>query len=260
MVKKVVIPLAGHGTRMYPASATLPKELLPIVNKPVMHYIMEEALASGIEEFIIVVSDKKFFNIKHYFDTHYPDLKVSYVMQNQMLGWMDSILLCEHEIGNEPFAFMLADNIFKGKSHCLKQLVDVFYKYKKSVIGVYHVPKEQARKYGILETEPLEGNVHTVIEFLEKPSIEQVKTSFANVGRNVFTPDIFKYLRGISRREAEHHKIDFVFDNLAKNEGFLALEYDGKWLDTGNPKNFVKSFWILLDDFNNLNGLKGSLR
>ncbi len=109
-----------------------------------------------------------------------------------MLGWMDAILLCEHEINGEPFAFMLADNIFKGSGSCIKKLVDTYQEYKKSVIGVYKVPKQKCKRYGIIDSEPIKENLYMMKSFLEKPCVEQVgEVALANVGRNIFTPEVF---------------------------------------------------------------------
>tara|TARA_Y100000310_G_scaffold342540_1_gene446222 strand:- start:710 stop:1489 length:780 start_codon:yes stop_codon:yes gene_type:complete len=257
MVKKAVIPCAGWGTRMYPFSKTLPKELIPIVNKPVLHYVIDECIENGIEEFIIIVTPEKTSIFQKYFNTHYPNIKVKYVIQNQMTGWVDAMYICESEIENQPFVLILPDNLFVDKGSFLKKLIETHNKYQKSVMGVSQVPMQDATKYGVIKNEPLEDNMYKMLEFLEKPDV--VPSNLVHNGWDIFTPVFFEAVREVGKGMHENKKADLTFNKIIEKEGMYACEYTGTWLDTGNPKSYVKSFWRLLDDFESLKGIKEEL-
>jgi UTP--glucose-1-phosphate uridylyltransferase len=234
---KVVIPCAGWGTRMYPVSKTLPKELLPIVNKPILTYVIEECIENNIEEYIIIVNPYKLYIYEQYFKNDFPDLKVKFVIQNEMTGWVDAMLLCEYYL-KEPFALILPDNLFINDGSMLKKMIDMHKEKKCSVMAV-SVPNGDPRKYGLVRHDN-----YKMLEFVEKP--ENPPSNLAHNGWDIFTPKLFDILRRMGKEE-ENKKATLAFNQLILEEGMYACEYNGDWLDTGNPKGFVNSFMKLVD-------------
>ncbi|MFH1455661.1 MAG: sugar phosphate nucleotidyltransferase [archaeon] len=256
MVKKVVIPVAGFGTRMHPVTKTIPKEILPIINVPIMHYVITEAMAAGMTEFIFVVSEKKFPLIQDYVQTHYPNLITKYVIQKEMLGLADAILITEEVVGNEPFALMYPDNIIKSNIPCLRQLVDVHEKYNKSVMAVAQVSNAELSKRGIIRPKEVEDKVFRVIDFLEKPSEERAPSNLASVGRLIFDPVIFEYLKKSGKGDGENEQMAVAMRMLIQDKGLHALEFEGTRYDTGNPYNYVQAFMACIDDFQDCDKMK----
>src|SRR5690625_3054905 len=221
-IKKAIIPAAGLGTRFLPATKAQPKEMLPIVDKPTIQYIVEEAVASGIED-IIIISGRGKRAIEDHFDTSYEletklaergkfDIleqvqsisnlaNIHYIRQKEPKGLGHAIYCAHRFIGEEAFAVLLGDDIVVSEEPCLKQLINVYNDYETSVIGVHHVPEEDVAKYGIIEpqTEKQRGaSVQEIKSLIEKPSIEQAPSTLAIMGRYILTPSIFPILENLS--------------------------------------------------------------
>jgi len=256
MVKKVVIPAAGFGTRMHPVTKTMPKEILPIINVPIMHYVITEALAAGMTEFIFIVSEKKQPMIQDYVQTHYPNLITKYVIQKEMRGLADAILTVEEAVNGEPFALMYPDNIIKSSVPCLRQLVDVHEKYKKSVMAVAQVSNAELSKRGIIRHKEVEDKVFRVIDFLEKPGPDRAPSNLASVGRLIFDPVIFDYLKKCGNGDGENEQMAVAMRMLIQDKGMHALEFEGTRYDTGNPYNYVQAFMACIDDFQDCDKMK----
>ena len=208
---KAIIPAAGLGTRLLPATKAQPKEMLPVYDKPTIHYVIEEALQSGVDD-IIVITGRNKRSIEDYFDKSYEleytlqkagkdrDLKkvrkitdladICYVRQKDMKGLGDAVMSAKRHVGLEPFVVLLGDSITKGPL-CTKKLLEVFDKYQKSTISIREVPNEHVNKYGIVSGTEIDENIYKINNLIEKPQIGQAPTNLAITGRYVLTPDIF---------------------------------------------------------------------
>lgn len=211
-VRKAVFPAAGLGTRFLPATKASPKEMLPLVDKPLIQYVVEEAVASGIESIIIVTGRGK-TDIEDHFDVSFEleqllrergkdDLleqvrsisemaRVSYVRQREALGLGHAVLQARDCVGNEPFAVMLSDDIIDAEVPALKQLLEVYEKYDAPVIGTMQVAGQAISRFGVLAVDEIEAGVYRVIDMVEKPSFAEAPSDLAIIGRYVLTPDIF---------------------------------------------------------------------
>lgn len=214
-VRKAVIPAAGLGTRFLPATKATPKEMLPIVDKPTIQYIIEEALASGIEDILIITGRSK-RAIEDHFDRSIElelnleasgktkelelvrkisDIRIHYIRQKEPRGLGHAILCAKHFVGDEPFAVLLGDDVVDSQVPALKQLIDVYDKTGASVLGVQEVPQEKVSAYGIVAGEPTgEARTVKVNDMVEKPSVEEAPSRLAVLGRYVITPEIFPIL------------------------------------------------------------------
>ena len=265
MVKKCLFPSAGYGTRFLPATKSMPKEMLPIVNKPLIHYGVEEALEAGLTE-ITIVNGRNKEAIPNYFDTSYEleayikdsdaekhldgirritDACVfSYVRQKAMRGLGDAVLTGETLIGNQPFAVVLADDIClnEGKG-VLQQLTELFLHRPSCIVAVQEVEPEQISQYGIIDGELIDsfdGNaVFQVNAMLEKPSIEDAPSRFAAIGRYILLPEIFPLLKTLSTTSSRELQLTSALNLLAKAGKVLAYRFHGKRFDCGRPEGFV---------------------
>lgn len=263
-VRKAIIPAAGLGTRFLPATKAQPKEMLPIVDKPTIQYIVEEAVASGIED-IIIISGRGKRAIEDHFDTSYElETKLAQRGKTEMLEQVQSIsnlanihyirqkepkglghaIYCAHSfIGDEPFAVLLGDDIVVSEVPCLKQLINVYDDYKASVIGVHHVPKEDVSKYGIIK--PLEKENGTPIQeiesLIEKPSIEQAPSTLAIMGRYILSPKIFPILETLTAGKGGEIQLTDGLKKLNQQEKVIAYNFAGKRYDIGDKLGFVQA-------------------
>ena len=214
-VRKAIIPAAGLGTRFLPATKAQPKEMLPIVDKPTIQYIIEEAIDSGIEEFLIVTGRNK-RSIEDHFDrsleleealqkSNNADLlklvddisnmvDIHYIRQKEPKVLGHAIYCARSFIGDEPFAVLLGDDIVYSKTPCLKQIIEVYNEYKTTVLGCQHVSREDVNKYGIVNGIEIEDKVYKVKELIEKPDVDKAPSTLAILGRYIITPRIFYYL------------------------------------------------------------------
>ena len=213
---KAVIPAAGFGTRFLPATKSQPKEMLPVYDKPIIQYTIEEAVASGIDDVLIITGRNK-HSIENHFDKSYEleytlqnagkdrvlkevrkitDLvDVCYVRQKEQLGLGDAILKAERHIGDEPFAVLLGDTITKSKTPCTKQLIDIFNKYQKPTLSLKEISTDKLNKYGIVNGNKIEPNIYKINHLIEKPKLNEAPSNLAMVGRYILTPDIFDKIR-----------------------------------------------------------------
>lgn len=261
-IRKAVFPAAGYGTRFLPATKAQPKEMLPIVDKPVIQYLVEEAVASGIEEIIIVTGRGK-RAIEDHFD-HSFELehtlaekgkeklleevrKVSelakfiYVRQPIPLGDGDAILRAREVIGDEPFAVMFGDDIVDNKIPALRQLINVFEKTSCSVIGLEKVPKEDTDKYGIIKSSNHDGRLHHVSGMVEKPKSQDAPSDLGIIGKYICTPEIFDAIeKSRPSKDGEVRLID-GFLELIKSQQIYGYVLEGKRYDTGHTLGFIKA-------------------
>ena len=215
-VKKAVIPAAGLGTRFLPVTKSMPKEMLPIIDKPVIHYVVEEAIASGIDDIIFITGRNK-RSIEDYFDES-PELEmhlsqrnknellemvqeissladIHYIRQKEPKGLGDAILTAEKHIGDEPFAVLLGDDIITNNKPCTKQLIEKFQYLRQSVLAVEEVPSEKVSSYGIISGNLIDDSLYSLEEIIEKPAISEAPSNIGTIGRYVFTPDIFDCIK-----------------------------------------------------------------
>ncbi|MBN1494854.1 UTP--glucose-1-phosphate uridylyltransferase GalU [Candidatus Peregrinibacteria bacterium] len=261
-IRKAVFPAAGYGTRFLPATKAQPKEMLPIVDKPVIQYLVEEAVASGIEEIIIVTGRGK-RAIEDHFD-HSFELeqtlveknklellhkvrevselaKFVYVRQPMPLGDGHAVLCAKEVVGDEPFAVLFGDDIVDGKIPALKQLISVFEKTNSSVIGLATVPKEQTDKYGIIKSSGHEGRTHAIESMIEKPKPENAPSNLAIIGKYICTPEIFKALENATPSKDKEIRLIDGFNELIKTQKIYGYELEGKRYDTGNTFGFIEA-------------------
>lgn len=262
-IKKVIIPAAGLGTRFLPATKAQPKEMLPIVDKPTIQYIVEEAVQSGIED-IIIVSGRGKRAIEDHFDKSYEleetlekkekyeileEIKsisnlanIHYIRQKEPLGLGHAIWCARKFIGNDPFAVMLGDDIVKSETPCLQQLINVYDQYGSSVVGVQSVADEDVSKYGIIEPkEELGENVIHVGGFVEKPALEQAPSNYAIMGRYVLTPEIFDILETTPKGSGGEIQLTDAINKLNEIQQVLAYQFGGIRYDVGDKFGFVKA-------------------
>ncbi|SNZ11428.1 UTP--glucose-1-phosphate uridylyltransferase [Persephonella hydrogeniphila] len=262
-VRKAVIPVAGFGTRFLPATKATPKEMMPIVDKPIIQYIVEEAVASGIDTIIFVTGRHK-RAIEDHFD-YAPDLEEAleragkeelvnlvrevsnlanfiYIRQKEQLGLGHAILTAEPAVGNEPFAVLLGDELIINHEYPgLKQLIDVYKKFGKSVIGTTEVPKEETYKYGIVEGTFIEDNIRLVNYLVEKPEPEEAPSTSAIIGRYILTPNIFDALKRTPFGKGGELQLTDALMTLRKDEVIYSKDIEGKRHDTGNKLGYIKA-------------------
>lgn len=261
-VKKAVIPAAGFGTRFLPYTKAQPKEMLPIVDKPTLQFIIEEAIASGIEEILIITGRNK-TSIENHFDrsielelelerTGKMDLleeirkisnmaNIHYIRQKEPLGLGHAIYCAKSFIGDEPFAVLLGDDIIHSRKPCLKQLIDVYDVYKTTVLGVQEVPIEEVNKYGIVCGKEIENNVYIVKDMVEKPSVETAPSNVAILGRYIITPAIFDILSRTKPGKNGEIQLTDALRALAKSEAMYAYAFEGKRYDLGDKQGFLEA-------------------
>ncbi|MDK2902939.1 MAG: UTP--glucose-phosphate uridylyltransferase [Clostridiales bacterium] len=261
-VRKAIIPAAGLGTRFLPATKAQPKEMLPIVDKPTIQYIVEEAIASGIEDIIIVTGRGK-RAIEDHFDKSVElemELKrqgkeellhlvedisnmvdIHYIRQKEPRGLGHAIYCARSFIGNEPFAVLLGDDVIDSKTPCLKQLIDVYNEYKTTVLGVQQVPWDKVDRYGILKCMQIEPGIYKVKELVEKPPREQAPSNVAILGRYIITPQIFDILEHTHPGAGGEIQLTDALQELLKCEAMYAYEFEGKRYDVGDKLGFLQA-------------------
>lgn len=264
---KAVIPAAGLGTRFLPATKSQAKEMLPVYDKPTIQYVIEEALASGIDDILIITGRNK-RSIEDHFDKSYEleyslqkagkdrvlkqvrkitDLAdICYVRQREIKGLGDAILCAEKHISDEPFAVLLGDSITTSKTPCIKQLMDVFDKYQKSTIALKEIPDNKIPNYGIVDGEKIDSNILKLTQLIEKPEIEKAPTSLAITGRYVLTPDIFDKIRETEVGVGDELHLT---DALAKLDEVYGVIFEGKSFSMDDRLEWLKtSIKFALDD------------
>ena len=259
-VKRAIIPAAGLGTRFLPATKAIPKEMIPIVDIPMIQFIVEEAVRSGIEDVILVTARHK-EAIENHFDFNYEledilekrhkdelveaSRKVANlcnlitVRQKNPMGLGHAILTAAPIIGNEPFAILLGDDMIDSEVPCTRQLIDVYQKEKTSVVGIMEVPRSETSKYGIVKGQKIRDGLLRVEGVVEKPKPEQAPSLFAIPGRYVLDAEIFNLLRQIKPGAGGEIQLTDGLQLLAQKKGLLAYQYKGERYDTGDRVGFI---------------------
>ena len=261
-VRKGVFPAAGLGTRFLPATKAQPKEMLPLVDKPTIQYVVEEAVASGLGEIIIVTGRGK-RAIEDHFDAsveleyyladrgrmeELAQIKtiselasVSYVRQNEPRGLGHAILCAQPLVGQEPFAVFLGDDVVASQTPCMRQLLDAFERYGGPVIAVEHVPPERIHRYGVITGRHLADNVYEISDLVEKPTAAEAPSDLAIVGRYVLTPDLFPILAETGEDKSGEIQLTSGLRTLGSRRPMYALAFEGKRYDTGDKLGFLKA-------------------
>ena len=259
-VRKAVFPAAGLGTRFLPATKASPKEMLPLVDKPLIQYVVEEAVASGVESVIIVTGRGK-AAIEDHFDVSFElekllesrgnqaELKamraiseiarVSYVRQQEALGLGHAVLQARDLVGNEPFAVMLSDDIVDSETPALRQLLEVYEKYDAPVIGAMQVAGEAISRFGVIDGEEVEEGVYKIKDMVEKPPFSEAPSDLAIIGRYVLTPDIFEEIEKTTPGAIGEIQITDAMRSLLKQRPFYAVRLKGKRYDAGDKLGFL---------------------
>ena len=259
-VRKAVFPAAGLGTRFLPATKASPKEMLPLVDKPLIQYVVEEAVASGIDSVIIVTGRGK-SAIEDHFDVSFEleavlrergkeaDLRlvrgisdmvrVSYVRQREALGLGHAILQARDLVGDEPFAVMLSDDIIDSKTPALKQLLDVYEKYDAPVLATMEVEGEAISRFGALDVDEVSEGVYRIKDMVEKPPFASAPSNLAIIGRYVLTPDIFAEIEATKPGAIGEIQITDAMRRLLKKRDFYAVRFEGTRYDTGDKLGFL---------------------
>jgi UTP--glucose-1-phosphate uridylyltransferase len=262
-VRKAVFPVAGLGTRFLPATKAQPKEMLPVVDKPLIQYAVEEAYAAGIRHMIFVTGRNK-RAIEDHFDTAYElenelqaankgalltvlrsivpdDMLMSYVRQPRSLGLGHAVLCAEHLVGDEPFAVLLADDLMVGTPPIMAQMVAQFEALKQSVIAVQEVPSEHTRRYGIVAGDKVRPGLIKVSRMVEKPAPEVAPSRMGVAGRYILTPAVFEQIRQQSGGVGGEIQLTDGIAGLMKTESVYAFEYSGKRYDCGSKEGFLQA-------------------
>src|SRR5712691_3056887 len=264
-VRKAVFPAAGLGTRFLPATKAQPKEMLPLVDKPTIQYVVEEAVASGLSEIIIVTGRNKraiedhfdaAFELEYYLNdrgkveelaqikTISELASICYVRQKEPLGLGHAILCARRVVGDEPFAVFLGDDIIgDAPVPCMRQLLDVFESLDGPVIAVERVPRERIHQYGVIAGRPLAagGNVYEITDLVEKPKAEDAPSDLAIIGRYVLTPDLFEILADTAPDRRGEIQLTDALRRLCDRRPMYAVEFEGKRYDTGDKLGFLKA-------------------
>jgi len=261
-VRKAIIPAAGLGTRFLPATKAQPKEMLPIVDKPTLQYIIEEAINSGIEEILIITGRNK-KSIEDHFDKSVElelELEakgkeellkevrkisemanIHYIRQKEPKGLGHAIHCAKSFIGNEPFAVLLGDDIVYAEKPCLKQMIEVYDEYKTTILGVQDVPAKDVDKYGIISGMKIEDRVYKVKGLVEKPKVDEAPSNIAILGRYIINPAIFDILEHTAPGKGGEIQLTDALKELATVEAMYAYNFKGKRYDVGDKSGFLKA-------------------
>jgi UTP--glucose-1-phosphate uridylyltransferase len=262
-IRKAVILAAGHGTRFLPATKAVPKEMLPLVDKPVIQYVVEETVAAGLQNVIIVTAGPK-RSVEDHFDRNpeleqllesagkEPELRevqrvadlvdMSFVRQKERRGIAHAVLMARHVVGEEPFALFFPDDIIISDVPAIRQLMDVHERHGGSVIAVQRLPRQEVVHYGVITPEPVEDRVYRVRGIVEKPSLEQAPSELTTVGRYVLTADIWPLLERTPRgANGEMQLTDTLAMLLESGHSLFACEFEGERFDTGRPLGLLQA-------------------
>ena len=261
-ITKAVIPAAGLGTRFLPLTKSMPKEMLPIIDKPVIHYVVEEAVEAGIEDIIIITGRGK-RAIEDYFDTA-PELEtrlksqkkneaikrlkklsefpnIHYIRQKEPNGLGHAVLCAEQHIGNESFAVLLGDDIITNEQSCTGQIISLYSRLKSSIISVEPVPQEKVSSYGIIKGTVIEPNLLKIEDIIEKPALDKAPSNLGAVGRYVFVPEIFDCLKKTGRGVGNEIQLTDAIRLLVKDHPVYAYQFKGKRYDTGDKVGYIET-------------------
>jgi UTP--glucose-1-phosphate uridylyltransferase len=261
-ITKAVFPAAGMGTRFLPATKASPKEMLPLVDKPLIQYVVEEAVASGIEE-VVVITGRGKRAIEDHFDVAFEleeDLKAKgkhkllsevqriadmvtfcYIRQKKALGLGHAVLTAKRVIGEEPFAVLLGDDIIDSAVPALKQMMAVYKRYPATILAIQKVPKAQTRNYGIIDGKKIEDGVYLVKDLVEKPLPDEAPSNLAIIGRYILTPEIFTALEQTKPGKGGEIQLTDGLRLLMEKQPIYAYEFEGKRHDAGDKLGFLKA-------------------
>jgi UTP--glucose-1-phosphate uridylyltransferase len=265
VVRKAVIPAAGFGTRFLPATKSQPKEMLPVVDTPTIQYVVEEAVASGITDILMIIGRGK-RAIEEHFDRH-PELEhelvakgreaeaaalrriselanIHFVWQKQLNGLGDAIAYAREHVGNEPFAVLLGDNVIDAPEPATAQLLRVFERYREPVVALERVPREKVHRYGIMDGTRIGADgeeVYLVRDFIEKPTPEEAPSDLAVSGRYIFTAEIFDHIAQTPPGKNGEIQITDAMRRMLHSRAMYGLRYRGKRYDLGNKLDFIKT-------------------
>ena len=258
-IKKAVLPVAGFGTRFLPATKAIPKEMLPIIDKPLIEYAVEEAVSAGIEEIIFITSHTK-IAIENHFDSNFEleekllnsgkddfiplinpekfkNIRFTYVRQKSQRGLGDAIAHASHLINDSAFAVLLADDLIFSEKSCLQQLIDIHKNTSSSVIGINEVPKSDVSKYGVIKA--AEDSELKIIDIIEKPDISDAPSNLAVVGRYILESDIFNYLKRVEEDSSNEIQLTDAIKLMLYDKDVFGCKYIGTKFDCGSKKGFV---------------------
>jgi UTP--glucose-1-phosphate uridylyltransferase len=263
-IRRAVFPAAGLGTRFLPATKAQPKEMLPLVDKPIIQYAVEEAVKSGLENLVIVTGRGK-NAIEDHFDVSFELEKIleergksdllnlvravsdmvhiAYVRQKEALGLGHAILVTEDLVNNEPFAVLLGDDVIEADEPCIGQMIAVYEKYNCSVVAIMEVPREEVKRYGIIDGQPIQGDgeVFEIRDMVEKPAVADAPSNLAIIGRYILTPAIFKCLRETSRGSGGEIQLTDGLRRLLAKERIMGYKFRGKRHDAGEKLGFLQA-------------------
>ena len=262
MIKKAIIPAAGLGTRFLPATKAQPKEMLPIIDTPVIQYVVQEAIDSGIED-ILIISGKGKRAIEDHFDRSF-DLEnqlltkenekmyneirrisemanIHYIRQKELNGLGDAIYYAKQHTGNEPFAVLLGDTVIDSIIPVTQQLIDIFEQYKQSIIGVEVIPDEKISRYGVIGGNKINDHITEVTQLVEKPSKKEAPSNLAIASRYILTPEIYKAIEKTKRGLNNEVQLTDALRILLERESIYSYRYEGKRYDIGNKIDYIKT-------------------
>ena len=260
-VRKAIIPAAGLGTRFLPATKAQPKEMLPIVDKPAIQFIVEEAIASGIEEILIITGRNK-RSIEDHFDRNLEleyslraggkydllslvqeisEVDIHYIRQKEARGLGHAVLCAKQFVGDEPFAVMLGDDIVDATVPCLKQLIEVYEDCGASVLGVQEVPRRQVCRYGIVKPQPMKERLWKALDLVEKPKVEEAPSRLAVLGRYVIEPEIFEILAATPPGAGGEIQLTDALRTLGRSKPIYAYQFEGRRYDIGDKQGFLEA-------------------
>ena len=261
-IKKAIIPAAGLGTRFLPATKAQPKEMLPIVDKPTIQYIIEEAVQSGIED-IVIVNGRNKGSIEDHFDRSVElELELSnkgkseeldmvksisemaniyFIRQKKPLGLGHAVLSAQKFIGNEPFAVLLGDDVVISKTPALKQMMDIYKEYKAPIVGVQTVAHEVTYQYGIVNGKAVDDRVYKVKDLVEKPPVDEAPSDVAILGRYILTPEVFSYLENQEKGAGGEIQLTDALKRMAKDGAVYAYDFKGHRYDCGDKVGFIQA-------------------
>lgn len=269
-IKKAIIPIAGLGTRFLPLSKVVPKEFWPLVDKPVLQYIVEEVRNSGIGEIVFVIPPEKKFVLDYFkkskklekilkekkrnyllpeiqdLQNLFKNISFSYVFQKKPLGDGHAVSLAKKKVGEEPCAVLFADDVVDSRTPSIFQLMQVFKTCQKPVIALYRLPKEKLSSYGVVTVEKIAERIYKIKEIIEKPSLDVAPSDLVIVGKYIFTPEVFSYLGKAKPSEKKEILLAEVLKKMIKDGKIIyGYEIEGKWLECGNKLDWLKSHFYL---------------
>jgi len=261
-IRKAVFPAAGLGTRFLPATKAQPKEMLPVVDKPIIQYGIEEAVAAGIDQIIVVTGrDKRAivdhfdisFELEHYLKDRGKTrelqvvrkisdmVDITYIHQKEPLGLGHAVLMAKDVVGNEPFAVFLADDIIRSQTPVIKQMMDVYAQHQVSVLALQRVEPDQVSRYGVVKVAQSDGRIHEVVDMVEKPESSKAPSNLAILGRYLLKPSIFGILETTHEGVGGEIQLTDGLRTMAQQEKMLGLEFEGTYFDVGTVSGFLKT-------------------